>query len=62
MEDKTIIALAAMIIMTVLLSLCLVIVQDGLEIKIGLAMAMVAVIGSIAAYAFGIEKKVSPNA
>lgn len=56
MEDKTIVALVAMCILTIMLLIPVIILPaEDVEIKIGLATSAVAIIGSIVAYAYGIE-------
>lgn len=61
MEDKTIIALAAMIILSIMLLVPCIVLENSIEIKIGLATSVVAIVGSIVAYAYGVEKSTEKN-
>ena len=56
MEDKTLITLAAMIILVVVLALCLIMGDEDMTLRIALASSVVAVVATFVAYAYGIEK------
>jgi len=56
MEDKTIITLAAMIILVVVLALCLLMGEEDMTLRIALASSICAVVATFVAYAYGVEK------
>lgn len=57
LEDKTIIALAAMVSLVVTLVTVVFCPGNNLDLKIALAVAIVAMVGTLTAYAYGVEKK-----